>query len=71
MRLTITTPDGEPVDLVGSPFHISTLDDRGESEPAVTPTLPPSLGQHTEEVLTELLGKSPSEVERLAEEGVI
>lgn len=47
--VTVHDPEGRPVDLVGSPFHIS-----GMVPPA--PTAPPSLGQHTEEVLRDWLG---------------
>jgi crotonobetainyl-CoA:carnitine CoA-transferase CaiB-like acyl-CoA transferase len=32
---------------------------------------PPTLGQHTEEVLRDLLKKNPSEIARLRSEGIV
>ena len=55
---------GRPVDLVGTPFHIA-----GASLPA--PTAPPTLGQHTAEVLTNLLGMDAARLEELRRLGVI
>jgi crotonobetainyl-CoA:carnitine CoA-transferase CaiB-like acyl-CoA transferase len=45
--VTVRDPKGEPVDLVGSPFHIS-----GSS--AAIPSAPPALGQDTEQLLHSL-----------------
>lgn len=70
LRLTVTGPDGQPVDLVGSPYHISSLD-RNASEPAATTAMPPTLGQHTAEVLRELLGLDEERIKELYERGVI
>ena len=64
MRLTVRMPDGRPVDLVGSPFHID-----GQAMPAPAP--PPQLGQHTEEVLRDVLGLEEGKVEELRGQGVI
>jgi crotonobetainyl-CoA:carnitine CoA-transferase CaiB-like acyl-CoA transferase len=53
------------IPLVGSPLaHFSRT-------PAQAQGHPPLLGQHTREVLTEVLGLSPEEVERLDSSGVI
>ena len=49
MRITVRDPAGKPVDLVGSPFQIG-----GATTPSAT--MPPTQGQHTEALLTELLG---------------
>ncbi|MCZ2340686.1 MAG: CoA transferase [Bacteroidales bacterium] len=50
MSLTVRDPAGNPVDLVGSPFHIT-----GAGSPI--PTAPPRLGADTTSVLRELLGE--------------
>jgi crotonobetainyl-CoA:carnitine CoA-transferase CaiB-like acyl-CoA transferase len=64
LRVTVTDPDGRPIDLLGSPFHID-----GESLPLPCP--PPDLGQHTNEVLHEMLGLSHEEIDRLRKQGVV
>jgi crotonobetainyl-CoA:carnitine CoA-transferase CaiB-like acyl-CoA transferase len=64
LRVVVRDPKGQPVDLVRSPFHIA-----GAPEPA--PTMPPALGQHTDEVLGQLLGLDAAELERLRRQGVI
>jgi crotonobetainyl-CoA:carnitine CoA-transferase CaiB-like acyl-CoA transferase len=64
LRLTVRDPAGRPVDLAASPFHIT-----GATTPA--PTMPPSPGQHTDEVLTQLLGLTPERLRQLRQEGVI
>jgi crotonobetainyl-CoA:carnitine CoA-transferase CaiB-like acyl-CoA transferase len=64
MKITVRDPEGRPVDLVGSPFHIG-----GASLP--TPTFPPAVGQHTYAVLTELLGLDDVQMASLRERGVI
>lgn len=64
MRITVTRPDGVPVDLIGSPLHVS-----GAALPSPTP--PPDLGQDTHAVLKGLLGLSPEEVAALKERGVV
>jgi crotonobetainyl-CoA:carnitine CoA-transferase CaiB-like acyl-CoA transferase len=62
--VTVQDPKGEPVDLVGSPFHIS-----GSSDPV--PSVPPSLGQDTEQVLQQLLGFDLVRLNDLRRHGVI
>jgi crotonobetainyl-CoA:carnitine CoA-transferase CaiB-like acyl-CoA transferase len=64
LRVRVHAPDGRPVDLLGSPFHIA-----GTTLPA--PTLPPTLGRDTEEVLRELLGLEGAAVEELRQRGVV
>jgi crotonobetainyl-CoA:carnitine CoA-transferase CaiB-like acyl-CoA transferase len=63
LRVTVRDPAGQPVDLIASPFHISGT--------TTTPTAPPSLGQHTDEVLTQLLGLDDEQVRKLRQQGVI
>ena len=55
---------GTPVELVGSPFHIA-----GAALPV--PQSPPRLGQHTQEILCDVLGLAAEEVERLLREHII
>lgn len=50
--------------VVGNPIKLSLAKDR-----SVTP--PPELGEHTEEILREMLGLSPEEIKRLEDEGVV
>jgi crotonobetainyl-CoA:carnitine CoA-transferase CaiB-like acyl-CoA transferase len=64
LRVTVRDPEGRPVELLGTPFHID-----GATLPA--PTAPPRLGQHTDEVLGELLGVDPARLAALRDEGVI
>ena len=64
LRVTVRDPAGRPVDLAASPFHIT-----GSTTPA--PTMPPAPGQHTDEVLTQLLGLTRERLRQLREEGVI
>lgn len=64
-RWPMEHPTAGRIDTVGSPLqHMS--------ETPARPTLPPpTLGQHTEEVLTTVLGYSPEEVRRLAAAGAV
>ena len=55
---------GEDIRLVGSPIGLSRT-------PASYRRAPPTLGQHTDEVLAEMLGLSESECDALRGEGVI
>jgi crotonobetainyl-CoA:carnitine CoA-transferase CaiB-like acyl-CoA transferase len=64
LRVTVRDPEGRPVDLVGAPFHIA-----GTTLPP--PSMPPALGQHTEEVLREVLGMDAARVEELRRKGVV
>jgi crotonobetainyl-CoA:carnitine CoA-transferase CaiB-like acyl-CoA transferase len=64
LRVTVRDPAGRPVDLAASPFHIT-----GATMPP--PTMPPAPGQHTDEVLTQLLGLTPERLRQLRQDGVI
>jgi crotonobetainyl-CoA:carnitine CoA-transferase CaiB-like acyl-CoA transferase len=64
LRISVRDPKGNPVDLVGSPFHISGIRPH-------EPTCPPDLGQHTDEVLQQLLGLDPSRLNTLRKQGAI
>ncbi len=63
LRVTARDPDGNPVDLVGSPFRL------GDNPP--TPTAPPRLSQHTDEVLGDLLGLDATRIDDLRRQGII
>ena len=64
MKVTVTDPKGRPVDLIGTPFHVT-----GADLPA--PTMPPSLGEQTDEVLRDLLGLDKDKVADLRANGVV
>ena len=66
MRIELNHPatGGEPVSLIGSPSKMSVTEVSYRHAP-------PMLGQHTEEVLEELLGLDAAECNRLREQGVI
>ncbi len=64
MRIQVTNPDGEPVDLLGTPFHVAGAEEHN-------PTCPPTLGQHTNAVLADVLGMTPTRLAELRTQGVI
>lgn len=64
LQVTVTDPKGNPVDLIGSPFHIEGAD-------LPEPLCPPTLSQQTEEVLQNLLHLSGEEISHLKDNGVI
>ena len=66
MRIEMNHPatGGEPLSLIGSPSKMSVTEVSYRHAP-------PMLGQHTEEVLEELLGLDAAECYRLREQGVI
>jgi len=64
MKVRVTDPAGQPVDLLGSPFHWT-----GAELPK--PTFPPTLGEHTEAVLRDVLGLDGARVEELRRAGVV
>ncbi len=68
LRVEVRDPQGRPVDLVGTPFHL-----QGEGPEAVLPlpTMPPALGQHTDEVLAEVLGMDARRIAELRSMGVV
>lgn len=64
LRLTVRDPQGQPVDLVGSPFHID-----GAAAPPMS--FPPRLGEHTDEVLRDVLGLDADRVAEMRRQGVV
>ena len=64
LRLTVKDQRGQPVDLIGSPFHIEGME-------AVAHRFPPELGADTNAVLRELLGMDESKLSELRNQGVI
>ncbi|MCX4095748.1 CaiB/BaiF CoA transferase family protein [Nocardia sp. alder85J] len=64
MRLSIDHPVAGSLDLLRNPIRLSdTPLDRYDA--------PPTLGQHTREVLAEVLGKSDREIDALTADGVV
>jgi crotonobetainyl-CoA:carnitine CoA-transferase CaiB-like acyl-CoA transferase len=70
MQVTVRDPNGRPIDLVGSPFHVDSPG-KGPTENRVEASCPPGLGEHTNAVLSELCGLDRDALERLRREGVI
>jgi crotonobetainyl-CoA:carnitine CoA-transferase CaiB-like acyl-CoA transferase len=64
LRVTVHDPQGRPVDLVGTPFQIAG------AEPPVA-AMPPKLGEHSDAVLTELIGLDPARLAELRRRGVV
>ena len=64
IEIALPHPTAGEVKLVRSPMRMSAT-------PATSDKAPPTLGQHTEEVLAELLGKSGEEVAALREKKVL
>lgn len=64
MVLEMAHPTAGMVKLTGVPFELSRT-------PAKVRTPPPTLGQHTDEILTSLLEMTPEEVANLRDDGVI
>jgi crotonobetainyl-CoA:carnitine CoA-transferase CaiB-like acyl-CoA transferase len=64
LRVTVQDPQGKPVELVGTPFHIA-----GTTLPV--PSAPPALGHDTNEVLNELLGLGADRLAELRRQQVI
>jgi crotonobetainyl-CoA:carnitine CoA-transferase CaiB-like acyl-CoA transferase len=64
LRVTVRDPEGRPVDLVGTPFHVA-----GATLPPAS--APPRLGQDTDAVLRELLGEDADRLAELRRQGVI
>jgi crotonobetainyl-CoA:carnitine CoA-transferase CaiB-like acyl-CoA transferase len=64
MRVSVSDPQGRAVDLLGSPFRINETG-------LPSPSAPPSLGEHTDDVLKEWLGMDAVQVSDLRRQGVV
>ena len=64
LSVQVRDPEGRPVNLIGTPFHIS-----GATLPA--PACPPTIGQNTEEVLRQILGVDVDRLAALRQAGII
>ena len=64
LRTTVEHPTAGPIDLIANPIRIP-------GAPATTYTPPPLLGEHTDEILTDLLNKTPDEINALRTSGAI
>jgi formyl-CoA transferase len=64
MQVQLPHPSAGQVNLVRSPMKMSATPPRHDAPP-------PLLGQHTEEVLSQLLGRSAEEIAALREKGVL
>jgi formyl-CoA transferase len=64
MQVDLPHPSGAQVKLVRNPMNLSATPVRCDMPP-------PTLGQHTDEVLRELLGQDGEEIARLREKGVV
>ena len=64
MILQLQSASGQTVEVLGNPVKYE-----GDAPPA--PRYPPSLGEHTREVLVEGFGLSPTDVDRLEHDGAI
>ena len=64
MVQTVSHPALGEIDLVNTPVKYS------ETQPRIR-TPPPLLGQHTDEVLRELLGLKDDEIAKLRKDGIV
>ena len=64
MIIETQSPDGVSLKLVGTPIKLSET-------PSSLRYAPPLLGQHSDEVLSELLGYTPAQLFALRDSGVI
>ena len=63
-RQMLAQPADEPYPLLGSPIH-------WHAEPPRTPAAPPTLGQHTDEILLHELHYTPTQLSQLRSSGVL
>ena len=64
MVVSVPHPAAGDVRLIGSPLRFSET-------PVVSPTAPPLLGQHTDDILKELLEMDSASIERLRQKKII
>lgn len=64
MRIDLPHPSGGKVKLVGSPMKMS-------GTPPQYDMPPPLLGQHTDEVLRDVLGQTPEQIAALRDKGIV
>jgi crotonobetainyl-CoA:carnitine CoA-transferase CaiB-like acyl-CoA transferase len=64
LKMELPHPTAGKVSLVRSPMRFSET-------PVQHDVPPPTLGQHTEQVLRELLGKNEAEIARLRSDAII
>ncbi len=64
MKISVRDSNGEPVNLIGTPFHI-------QGAPLTEPKMPPKLGAETGAILRDLLGMDEAEIKRLAGKKVV
>jgi formyl-CoA transferase len=64
MKITVRDPHGQPVDLVGTPFHIGGL-------PPASASMPPTLGEHSTEILQQILKMGPDRISELRQLKVV
>ena len=65
MIVDVTDKVAGTIKIAGNPVKMSTLDEEVSRPPVAT------VGQHNEEILGDLLGYTPDEIEQMREEGVI
>ncbi len=64
MQIDLPHPTGATAKLVGSPMKLSAT-------PPQYDMAPPLLGQHTEQVLQDLLGRTPEQIAQLKTQGIV
>ncbi len=64
MKITVRDSAGRPVDLIGSPFHV-------HGAPPAPAAMPPGLGQHSAEILREMLGLDDGAIAELTSKKII
>lgn len=64
MVVSLEHPEEGGIRLLGNPIKMSSIEEQRYS-------YPPAFGQHTEQVLSKLLGYSKDEIEALRQEGVV
>jgi crotonobetainyl-CoA:carnitine CoA-transferase CaiB-like acyl-CoA transferase len=62
LRTTVTHQTAGAVDLIANPIRYGTAAE-------TTYTAPPLLGEHTDEILTNVLGKTPDDIAELRANG--